>query len=218
MEAIIDWLSTLETLSPWLLYLVILGIAYGENVMPPIPGDLVVVYGGYLAGVGTLHFGLVVLIATIGGALGFMTMFGVGWKAGEAVMDENRLRWLPKQQIARANEWMGRWGYGLVLANRFLSGMRSVISLAVGIARKDVARVGVYCTISAFVWVALIAYGGYVLGENYTVVIEYLRVYGRIVLGLTVAAAAVYLFVRYRRARRGGEERDAAPGGPVQKQ
>ena len=218
MESILDWLQTLETLSPLLLYLVIFAIAYGENVLPPIPGDLVVVYGGYLAGVGTLHFGLVVLIATLGGALGFMTMFAVGWKAGEAVMDENRLRWLPKQQIARANEWMGRWGYGLVLANRFLSGMRSVISLAVGMARKDVARVAVFCTISAFVWVALISYGGYVLGENYTVVIEYLRIYGRVILTLTVVAAAIYLFVRYRRGRKGGSESEPTAGSPVQKQ
>ena len=49
----------------------------------------------------------------------------------ETTLDPDRYRWLPKQYIFKAQVWMKRWGYGVVAANRFLSGARSVISLTV---------------------------------------------------------------------------------------
>jgi membrane protein DedA with SNARE-associated domain len=191
---LLDWM---EALPPLVAYLVILGIAYGENVLPPIPGDIVVVFGGYLVGVGKLSFVIVVLLSTLGGLLGFMTMYAIGYAVGDAVMDPDRLRWIPKHQMRKANDWLGRYGYGLVAANRFLSGLRSVISLAVGAAHMDPWKTAVFATISAAIWTFLIAYGGYSVGENWEIIAGYLRDYGRLVLSLIVVGACIQLVRLY---------------------
>lgn len=198
-----DFVSWMDALPPLWAYAIVLLIAYGENVVPPIPGDLIVVFGGYLAGLGQLNLGVVVVLATVGGALGFMTMYAIGYRLGEAVLRPDRLTWLPQEQIGKARSWLHRWGYGVVAANRFLSGARSVISLAAGMARMSPGRTAWWCTVSAAVWTSLIAYAGYALGENWRVVGTYLQLYGRFVLGLLVLALLVFLVRVYWRRTRG---------------
>jgi membrane protein DedA with SNARE-associated domain len=192
----IDWFSQFFTwmqgLSPLWAYVTLLVIAYGENVAPPIPGDMVVVFGGYLAGLGQLHLGLVIVLSTIGGALGFMTMFELGRRLGASVFSTER-RWIPQEGVEKARRWIQRYGYGVIAANRFLSGARSVISLTAGVARMDPWRTFGWCTVSAFVWTALISYAGYEVGENWEIVVAYLRAYGRVILTILVLAGVIFL-------------------------
>lgn len=201
-----EWMVALP---PVYAYLAIFAIAYGENVLPPIPGDLVVVFGGYMVGLGLLKFGLVVLIATVGGTVGFMTMYAIGYRIGDAVMDPHRLRWLPKKYIHKAQRWIHRWGYGIVLANRFLSGTRSVISLTVGMAHMRVMKTVLFSTISSLVWVLLITWGGYAVGENWAIIGVYIRQYGQVFMALLVVIVLVqclrfYLKIRKSRTQAAG--------------
>jgi membrane protein DedA with SNARE-associated domain len=190
LTSIIDWMSGLP---PSLMYLTILVIAYGENVLPPIPGDMIVVFGGYMAGVSSLNIWVVILLSTIGGAVGFMTMFWLGSRLGEAVMDPRRFRWLPKDQIKVGRRWLRRWGFGLILANRFLSGTRSVISIVAGMAHMRTRRVLAAATVSAAVWTCLIAWIGYIVGDQWEIVGEYLATYGKIMLWIVVVGVGVYV-------------------------
>lgn len=181
-----DWMILV---SPIWAYAAILVVAYGENIIPPIPGDMIVVLGGYLVGVGKLSFVLVVLLSTIGGVLGFMTMYLIGVKIEEKVLEQHRFRWLPKYRIEGAKNWLHRWGYGVVVANRFLSGARSIISLTVGMAKMDPARTAAMAALSALVWTGLITYAGYVVGDNWLVIGRYLRAYGKLTLLVLVVIA-----------------------------
>lgn len=205
-EFVSDFVSWMEALPPLWAYCVVLIIAYGENVVPPIPGDLIVVFGGYLAGLGQLNLGVVILLSTIGGALGFMSMYAIGYQLGEAVLDPDRLRWIPQEQIDKAQRWLQRWGYGVVAANRFLSGARSVISLTVGMARMSPWSTAWWCTFSAALWTALIASAGYAVGENWRTVVVYLRIYGRFILGALVLIGVGLLVRAYWRRQSDNSE------------
>ncbi len=200
---LIEWMAGVPPL--W-AYLIILVIAFGENVLPPIPGDLVVVFGGYLVGLGKLNFVVVVVLATLGGAVGFMTMYALGARLGTAVLSSNRYRWLPKAYIFKTQAWMKRWGYGVVAANRFLSGARSVISLTVGMAHMPAGRTAAFATLSAAVWTVLITFAGYIVGDNWEGVSVYLRRYGQIVLAVIVLFILIQIIRSYRVRKRPGEE------------
>lgn len=203
----------IQTLSPMAVYLSILLIAYGENLLPPVPGDMAIVLGGYLAGTGTVNFGLVVALSTLGGALGFMTMYAFGYVIGGAVMDPVRMKWIPKRRVRRAQQWVRRWGYGVVAANRFLSGLRSVISITVGMARMNAWITGLWSTVSAAVWTCLIAYVGYKVGESWETVSVWLRQYGQVV-GTLILVFIIVQVVRYRiNVRREGSQSGASAVG-----
>src|SRR5690606_7733752 len=210
-ERIEDFLHWMEAIPAFWAYITILGIAYGENVVPPIPGDMVVVFGGYLVAAGKLNFILVVLLSTIGGTLGFMTMYVIGRRIGEAVIESRRIPWIPRKQVESARRWLERRGYGLVAANRFLSGLRSVISLAVGMAKTPVTPTAFWASLSAVIWTSLIAYGGYAVGENWAAIAVFLRDYGRIVAGLIFLVIVVQA-LRWYLKRKGSRSDTDDPG------
>ena len=209
---VVDFVDWLRALPPGGIYAVLLGIAYGENLVPPIWGDTVVVLCGSLVGLGTLAFGPALALSTLGGALGFLTVFALGRRLGGAVHDPTRLRWIPRGPLARAERWLGRWGYAVVAANRFLTGARSVIALLAGASDLRWGPTALWATASSLAWSALLLWGGAALGSRWERVLDWLAVYGRAVTVALVAVAAAVLVRRWR--ARNGEERPPAPPGP----
>ena len=120
-----------------------------------------------------------------------MTMYAIGYRVGNGLLDPNRYRWLPESKLDTARSKLDRWGFLLVAANRFLSGLRSVISLAVGMAQMDVTKTSIWCTVSALVWTSLIVGAGFYLGDNWEVVGGYLQTYGAIVTAIIVLFAVI---------------------------
>ena len=207
-----DWFSGffewMEALPPLWAYATLFVVAYGENIVPPIPGDMVVVFGGYLAGIGKLSLSVCIVLSTVGGALGFLSMYAIGYQVGTAVLEKERYSWLPREGVEKVRRWMQRYGYGVVAANRFLSGARSVISLTVGMAKMSPWKTAGWCTFSAALWCSLITYAGYAVGENWEIIAVYLRAYGRTILGLLLFGGLAYLIYRHREKLTLGE------GGP----
>ena len=195
-EWVIDIVEWMSGLPPMLAYLAIFSISYLENVLPPVPGDMIVVFGGYMAGLGLLNLPLVIVLSSLGGILGFMTMYGIGYKVGSGLLEPEKYKWLPKDNIRLVLAKFDVWGFRLIAANRFLSGLRSVISLAVGLAHTSARPTLLWCSVSAVVWTALIAVAGFFVGENWEVVGEYLRGYG-VVITIIIILFGLFQGIRH---------------------
>ncbi len=194
-ELLADIVAWTELQSPGVIYLGLFAVAYLENVLPPVPGDLLIVLCGYLAATGTLDLLPVIVIATVGGTAGFMTMFQFGRHLGDRLLAESRYRWIPRHRLKKATNWFTRVGFRLVLANRFLTGLRSVISLAVGMSNTDSLRTLMYSALSSLAWVVLLAYLGFELGENWILVKDYMSRYGQ----LMTVAIVLFIVVQFSR-------------------
>ena len=201
-----DFVAWLEALPPAGIYAVLLAVSYAENLVPPIWGDTVIVLCGSLVGLGVLAFVPTVALAALGGAAGFLTVFGAGRRLGTAIHDPTRLRWIPRAPVARVEAWLSRWGQGVVAANRFLAGGRAVIGLLAGASDLRWAPTAVWATVSAVAWSALLVWGGSLLGSEWERLLGWLATYGRVV---TVVAALALVVAVVRRRRAKGERRDA---------
>jgi membrane protein DedA with SNARE-associated domain len=195
-----DFFGWVEALPPALAYLMLFVVAYGENIAPPIPGDAIIVFAGYLVSANKMDPILAAALATMAGSLGFMTMFSIGRGIEGSLMHPKRFRWIPKQRLGRALSWVNRKGYLVVLANRFLSGLRSVIALAAGMAGLKAWRTFVFSGISALTWSTLMIGFGYWLGENWGLVSVGLRRYSAVVSVLILLVIVIQV-LRYRRDR-----------------
>ena len=96
IESLLTSLSTVDAL--W-IYVVLFGIAYLENIFPPSPSDLLIVFGGSLVGMGKLSFLGALLSATAGSTLGFITMYIIGGWFGLAIIEKKRIGFLPLDAI-----------------------------------------------------------------------------------------------------------------------
>ncbi len=198
LDAFHGWLAALPALA---VYLAVFAIAYGENVLPPIPGDVAVVVAGMIAATGAVSLPVVVLLSTVAGSLGFLTVYAAGRRMGAALLDPDRYRWLPKDDLRRATALAERHGAWVVLVNRFLPGLRSVIGLAVGMSRMPAGRVALLGTVSAAAWSALIVGLGYALVDNRAAIAALLKGFektGVVLLAVLAVGIAVWI-VRRRR-------------------
>jgi membrane protein DedA with SNARE-associated domain len=200
---IVDWMSMLPMF--W-AYTMILVVSYTENIVPPIPGDMIIVYGGYMVGIGRLDVIPVVVLSTIGGLAGFMTMYLFGIHIGKRLVEGTGYRWIPVQRVERARTMLSRWGYHLILANRYLSGLRSVISLTVGMTGMPVGKTSWYATGSAFSWTCILVGLGYYLGDHWDQVSRYLKTYSSVVAIAIVSVVALQLYLGYRSRRSANSE------------
>lgn len=171
-----------------------------ENIVPPVPGDTVVVFSAYLVGRGVWSFWPVFFATVGGGVAGFMAMFFLGARCGRALFSGRRGRIFSAEGLDRAEQWLARYGIWLILANRFLSGIRSVIAIAAGIGGMAPARVVLGGALSMVVWNGLLLYAGMLLGQNWSEVGEVLKQYNRVLLALVAAAVAFLVVRRWTRA------------------
>lgn len=187
-----SFINTLESLSPALIYCSLFAIAYIENIFPPSPSDVVVVFGGYLVGLGTIDFMTALAITTVGSITGFLTMYKVGDWFGESIIEKRKLSFLPLESIHRVEDWFRKYGYWIIVANRFLSGTRAVVSFFAGLSKLELLRTTLLCGVSALVWNWLMIYAGALLGRNWNTVALYLSTYSQIVTGVVLSGLAMW--------------------------
>lgn len=191
-------------LPPLSIYLVFFVVAYVENIIPPIPGDILVAFGGYMAAESVVGIIPILLLTTVASVIGFMNVYWIGSHWGYRIKDENYwlLRFIPLKYLNKVQDWMQRWGLGVVLANRFLAGTRSVISLTAGLSHTPVGSTVLCSTISSILWNGILLASGWVVHENWKVIGDYLSAYGKIVLGLIALFIIVRLVMHYYRKKK----------------
>jgi len=154
------------------LYIFLFVSAVIENLFPPIPGDTITVLGAFLVGTGRLSYPLVYIATTAGSVTGFMALSFIGRILEREFFMKKNYRFFSAQSIVSAELWFTRYGYFVVLANRFLPGIRSVISLVSGLTRLDPLKIFIFSLISACVWNLIWIQTGFLLGNNWDTVRE----------------------------------------------
>jgi membrane protein DedA with SNARE-associated domain len=184
--------------------------AFVENIFPPIPGDTITAFGAFLVGARRLSFMGVYLSTTLGSLAGFMTLFWVGSLLGRKFFMEKDYRLFSAQNIVRAEEWFRKYGYFLILLNRFFPGIRSIISLAGGISNLGAFWVALLALISAAAWNLIWIAIGYSLGNNWETVKEkmghILFQYNLSFLALAFVAVLLFLLRIFRKRRKSKTE------------
>lgn len=191
-----ELLAHLSGLTPIVIYVLLFTFAYIENLFPPSPSDIVIVIGGTLVGTNYLHFIPTLIFATGGSIAGFLTAFGIGWLLDKKLIHSGKLKFINLQTIEKAETAFRKWGYYLIVANRFLPGTRAVISFFGGMSRLDVHKTMFLSSISSLLWNIILIYLGIFFGENVALVDRYLNTYSNIVVAVT-AIVILLLVINY---------------------
>ncbi len=189
--------SFIEQSPAWLVFVTVFLASYVENIFPPVPGDTILLFGAYLVGRGHLSFGMAMVTTLLGSVLGFMTLYVAGFKYGRKFMSSTQQTWFSPKSLQRVEGLFGKWGYGVVLINRFLAGMRSVVGIFSGIAKLSIWKVIILSTLSSLLWNGTLIWLGSSVGENWEIIGDYLKDYNLIVTILILLIIAAFLVHRY---------------------
>jgi membrane protein DedA with SNARE-associated domain len=179
-----------------------------ENLFPPIPSELIMPFAGFAAAQGKINLYLAVLAGVVGTILGAFPWYYLGKLVGEPRLRswaDRYGKWLTVsgKDIDRANLWFSRHGGKAVFLCRLVPGIRTLISLPAGVNGMAMIPFLLYSTLGTTLWVGLLTYLGYILGNNYELVDQYLGPISKyVILGLMLAFAGFVIFRLRQRSRR----------------
>ncbi len=193
VEEIIQYLTS--THFPLLYVFLIAFLApFVENLLPPAPGDSLLVFVGTIVGLGKADFTLILLTATIGSTLGFLVMFLLGRYFGDKIVNSNRFKFINEKNMRKPRRWFHKYGYKVIVVNRFLSGTRSVISFLAGISNMRLRYSIVLAAISSLIWNSLLIYLGMVFGDNWRFVYDKVQEYGLYIAPVAIIIIGYYVY------------------------
>jgi membrane protein DedA with SNARE-associated domain len=193
-----EWITnTMNAMGYWGIGL----LMFLENLFPPIPSELIMPLAGFTVSQGKMNFQYAVLAGVVGTVLGTLIWYYAGILVGEErlrTIADRHGKWLGLSgaDIDKANRWFYRHGTKAVLLGRLVPGIRTIISLPAGISRMRLAPYLIYSTIGTTLWTILLTYAGFLLGEHYDRVDEYLAPVSKIVLLALVVGFIVWVMRR----------------------
>ena len=183
-------------------YVAVAVLMAAENACIPIPSELILGFAGYLVFAGHMSFEGALAAGMVGGLLGSIFAYEVGARGGRAFVEKyGKYFLIKKSHVDIAQHWFDRYGLKAVFFSRMLPVVRTFISLPAGFARVDTKRFFVYTIAGSLPWTAAILYAGMVLGESWTLLMEYGHEASIIFVVLSLIVIAV-LYIRWRKKKK----------------
>lgn len=189
-----------------LIYLVMALAAALENLVPPVPADAVILFGGFLLGRAGGQVWLAALVVWLSNVAGALLVYGAGRRYGMRFFAG---RWgrvlLRPGQLSSLAAFYRRYGFAVIFVSRFLPVFRAVVPVFAGVSHVGVWRTALPIVLASGIWYGGLIYLGAAAGENWEAIWRTVETAGR---GFYVAALLLTLVVLWwwRRSRRAEPE------------
>lgn len=165
----------------------------------PIPSEVIMPFGGWLAWNGKLNLHLVALSGAFGAVLGSILSYWLGAAFGkEFFLKYGKYVLLRPKEVELAEKWFDKYGLKATLIFRCVPLARTFISLPAGIYRANFRIFVFYTFIGSLFWCYLWTFIGFKLGENWHKVEDYMKYLDYIVVGILLLLLARFLLYRFR--------------------
>jgi len=150
-----------------------------ENIIPPIPSEIIMPLGGFFVYQQKLNFYILVLCGLLGTILGSLPWYYLGRLVNEKRLSnflDNKGKYLgiTSNDLIKSKRWFDKYGVSLVFWGRLVPGIRTLISVPAGIELMPIRKFLFWTTLGSLIWVSLLTYAGYFFGENYPIIETYL--------------------------------------------
>jgi membrane protein DedA with SNARE-associated domain len=194
----VEWITNLmQSLG----YVGIALLMFLENLFPPIPSELIMPLAGFTVAKGEMALVPAIAAGVIGTMLGALPWYYIGKMAGET-----RIRgWLDRygkwigvssDEIDKSKQWFYRHGTKAVFFGRLVPGIRTLISVPAGFSGMALSPFLIFSTLGTLAWVGLLTGAGYLLGDHYELIDEYLGPVSKLVLVGLLLAFGIWLFLK----------------------
>jgi membrane protein DedA with SNARE-associated domain len=171
-----------------------------ENAGVPVPGETVLLLASFLAySQHELSLSWIIVVATIAATLGDNLGFALGAYGGRPLLARYQAVFrIRDKTLARGESLFARFGAVTVFFARFVFGMRIIAGPMAGVLRMPWRKFLIFNFLGAMVWVTVISVVGYLFGQNWSLLEQYLK---RFDVAVAIVAVLVVAFWWWRRRR-----------------
>lgn len=188
VDQLLGWMTALPAV--W-VYLVTAAFAALENVVPPVPADVIALFGGFLAGQGVTRPWLTFLLVWGSNVAGAMLVYALGRRYGAAFFQRRFGQMLLRPgQLRSLSAFYERRGTIVIFVSRFLPMFRAVVPIFAGTSGVGWLRTLLPLAAASALWYGLLVYLGATAGANWAQIRAGLDASGR-----WLFAAAIVLLI-----------------------
>ena len=200
LDSFLDWLARLPAAPT---YLVLMALSALENIFPPVPADVAVALGAFLAQRGEVSVGLLCLLCWASNVGSAAWMYSFARAHGALFFREGWGRKVMSPEVLSALQHAyDKWGVVGIFVSRFLPGLRAGVTPFAGVVGLSPARALVPAAVASLIWYVFLVAVGSSVARNWDAVKQLVADANR-VLGLAaLAAAALLAFWIWRRTRK----------------
>jgi membrane protein DedA with SNARE-associated domain len=187
-EALLEWVAGLPGAA---VYAVLVALSAVENVFPPVPADVAVVLGAFLAREGTVSAPLLGVLCWLGNTASSAAMYFYARAHGRRFFAHGwRRKLMPPEAIAALEKASARHGVYAIFISRFLPGLRAAVTPFAGVAKMSPARALIPSAAASAIWYAFLVVVGTLLGQSWARARTVLEDANRVLAILAVVAVA----------------------------
>jgi membrane protein DedA with SNARE-associated domain len=167
-----------------------------ENIIPPIPSEVIMGLGGMSVARGDMALAPLILWGTAGTTIGNYFWYFIGRNIGYARFRpfvERHQRWLTMDwhDVERLHTFFVKHGQWVVFVFRFMPTFRTIISLPAGMVKMPLWKFLVWTFAGSAIWNCILASAGLFFGARFAILDRYV---GPVAVGLTVVIICAYLW------------------------
>lgn len=181
-------------------YFGIFFLIFVENIFPPIPSEVVLLFGGFMTTYSKLSVTFMVLFSTLGSVAGAIVLYYIG-----KILNKDRLKKivagkigkvlrLKVNDIEKAVCWFDTKGNKTIFFCRFIPVVRSLISIPAGMSEMSMSKFLLYTFAGSSIWNTVLLIIGNRVGNNWKDILYIMNQYSHIVLILLILALIIFLF------------------------
>lgn len=179
-----------------------------ENVFPPIPSEVILLFGGFMTTYSKLNIVGMIVASTLGSLFGATVLYYVG-----KIFNKDRLKKiisgklgkilrLKASDIDKADSWFDNKGNKTVFFCRFVPLIRSLISIPAGMSEMPILKFIIYTVVGSLIWNAVLIIVGSIVGENWTSILNILDTYSHLVVILLAIIFIVGIYIFYKKRKK----------------
>jgi membrane protein DedA with SNARE-associated domain len=195
MHAFLNWLiDTIGTVG----YPGIVLLMFIESTFIPLPSELVIPPAGYLISQNKMSWAGVILSGTVGSVLGALFNYAIAVFFGRPfILKYGKYFGVSQKHFEKGETFFLKHGHISTFIGRLILGVRHYISFPAGLCRMNLLEFSFFTAFGAGIWVWILAYIGYFVGNNKDKILEVSRQWSvYVIIGCALLILAYILWHR----------------------
>ena len=189
-------------------YFGIFFLIFIENIFPPIPSEVVLLFGGFMTTYSKLNLFGMVIFSTLGSTVGAIVLYYIG-----KILNKERLKKivsgkigkvlrLKASDIEKADKWFDTKGNKTVFFCRFIPVVRSLISIPAGMSEMIMSKFLIYTITGSLIWNTVLLFVGSKVGENWKKIEQMMSQYSHIILIILIIAFIGFVIYHFSKKKK----------------
>lgn len=173
LTEIVNWIvSTVGSLGyPGIFLLMLI-----ESSFIPFPSEVIMIPAGYLASKGDMNIAIAITCGILGSLMGALINYYLAiWLGRPLLIRYGKYVMFKEHHLVQMEDFFARHGHISTFTGRLIPMIRQYISIPAGLAKMNLPIFCFYTSLGAGIWVMILALLGFYIGENETLIKEYLR-------------------------------------------